>query len=47
MVYARLSAAIAVVSSERLAEAARAAGFQRIVLAASALSTDLLVAAAR
>jgi uroporphyrinogen-III synthase len=41
----RLCAATAVVSSERLAAAARAAGFQRIVTAASALSADLLDAA--
>ena len=47
LVYARLSGAVAVVSSERLAEAARTAGFQRIVVAASALSAELLAAAAR
>jgi uroporphyrinogen-III synthase len=47
VVYARLSGAVAVVSSERLAEAARVAGFQRIVVAASALSAELLAAAAR
>jgi len=35
------------VSSERLAAAARAAGFSRIVLAASAVADDLLAAAAR
>ncbi|GGY34652.1 hypothetical protein GCM10008098_29820 [Rhodanobacter panaciterrae] len=45
--WARLCAATAVVSSERLAAAARAAGFSRIVLAASALSADLLDAARR
>ena len=44
---ARLLAATAVVSSERLATAARAAGFARIVTAASALSADLLGAAIR
>lgn len=44
---ARWLAATAVVSSERLAAAAHAAGFARIVLAASALSTDLLDAALR
>lgn len=43
--WARVSAATAVVSSERLAAAAREAGFQRIVRAASALSADLLQAA--
>ena len=41
----RLFAATAVVSSERLASAARAAGFARVALAASALSADLLGAA--
>lgn len=45
--FAALTQAVAVVSSERLAEAARAAGFHRMVLADSALSTDLLAAAAR
>lgn len=40
-----LSAATAVVSSERLAAAASAAGFRRIVRAASALSAELLQAA--
>ncbi len=45
--WARLTAATAVVSSERLADAARAAGFVRIVLAGSALSADLLDAARR
>lgn len=43
--WTRLCAATAVTSSERLATAARAAGFQRIVTAASALSADLLAAA--
>jgi uroporphyrinogen-III synthase len=41
----RLVAATVVVSSERLAVAARAAGFARIAMAASALSADLLHAA--
>jgi uroporphyrinogen-III synthase len=44
--WAALSAATAVVSSERLAVAAGSAGFYRIVQAASALSADLLQAAA-
>ncbi len=44
---ARLRAATAVVSSERLAAAARSAGFTRIELATSALADDLLAAAAR
>ncbi|HZX70791.1 MAG TPA: uroporphyrinogen-III synthase [Rhodanobacter sp.] len=44
---ARLRAAIAVVSSERLAVAAGEAGFRRIELACSALADDLLAAAAR
>lgn len=44
---ARFCAATAVVSSERLAEAARAAGFRRVLVAASALATDLLAAAAK
>jgi len=44
--WARLCATVAVVSSERLATAAHAAGFARIVPAASALSADLLDAAA-
>lgn len=44
--WARLSAATAVVSSQRLAEAARAAGFRRVRQASSALS-DYLLAAAR
>ena len=43
---ARLRAAVVVVSSERLAQAARAAGFARIVQAESALAADLLKAAA-
>jgi uroporphyrinogen-III synthase len=38
---------VAVASSERLAQAAHAAGFARVVVAASALATDLLAAAAR
>ena len=45
--WTRLCAATAVASSERLAVAARAAGFRRTVLAASALSADLLDAAMR
>lgn len=44
---ARLCAAVAVASSERLAQAARGAGFSRIVQAASANARDLLDAAAR
>ena len=44
---ARLQAATAVVSSERMAAAARSAGFARIELASSALADDLLAAAAR
>jgi uroporphyrinogen-III synthase len=44
---ARLLAATAVVSSDRLASAARDAGFVRIALATSALSADLLDAAKR
>ena len=44
---ARLFATTAVVSSERLASAARDAGFARIALATSALSADLLDAARR
>lgn len=43
---ARLQTVVAVVSSERLAAAARAAGFARIVQAASAGAGDLLAAAA-
>lgn len=43
--WTRLCAATAVVSSERLATAARSAGFTRIVIAASAFSADLLDAA--
>jgi uroporphyrinogen-III synthase len=42
----RLASFIAIVSSERLALAARAAGFSRIHMAASANATDLLAAAA-
>jgi len=45
--FARLCAAVAVVSSERLAEAAQGAGFKRVRVAASALSENLLAAAAR
>ena len=45
--WSRLCAATAVVSSERLAAAARAAGFTHIVQAASALSADLLGATVR
>jgi uroporphyrinogen-III synthase len=45
--WARLCAATAVVSSERLAEVARAAGFRRIRVAASAVSADLLAEAGR
>jgi uroporphyrinogen-III synthase len=45
--WATLSAATAVVSSERLAVAARETGFRQIVRAASALSADLLQAAAK
>jgi len=41
----RLCVALAVVSSERLAAAARAAGFTRVRLAASARASDLLAAA--
>ncbi len=44
---ARWLTATAVVSSDRLTEAARSAGFTRIVRAASALSADLLDAAPR
>ncbi|TAL75359.1 MAG: uroporphyrinogen-III synthase [Rhodanobacter sp.] len=44
---AHLCAAVAVVSSERLAQAAQEAGFRRSVLAASANAADLLAAAAR
>jgi uroporphyrinogen-III synthase len=43
----RWLAITAVVSSERLAAAARAAGFTRIVVADSALASDLLAAAAQ
>lgn len=45
-VFARLCQAVAVASSERIAEAARAVGFRRVVVAASALSDHLLAAAA-
>jgi uroporphyrinogen-III synthase len=45
--WARLCAATAVVSSERLAALARDGGFSHIVLASSALSADLLGAAVR
>lgn len=45
--YAALTGAIAVVSSERLAEVAREAGFKGVVVAASAMGADLLAAAAR
>lgn len=45
--WARLRGLVAVASSERLAEAARGAGFSRVRVATSALSTDLLAAAAR
>ena len=44
--WSSLAAAVAVVSSERLAQAARAAGFVRIRRATSALGADLLAAAA-
>jgi uroporphyrinogen-III synthase len=44
-VYAALCAAVAVVSSERVAELARGAGFARVVVAASAMGADLLAAA--
>jgi uroporphyrinogen-III synthase len=43
----RLCAATAVVSSERLADIAAAAGFARITQAASAMADDLLAAALR
>lgn len=43
--WARLCAATAVVSSERLAMAARTAGFERVCVANSAGSADLLAAA--
>jgi uroporphyrinogen-III synthase len=45
--YAQLIRAVAIASSERLAEAAHAAGFRRVAVAASALSDNLLAAAAR
>lgn len=44
---ARLRATTAVVSSERMAAAARTAGFNHVELAASAVSDDMLAAAAR
>lgn len=43
-VWTHLCGAVAVVSSERLREAARAAGFRRVRLARSALADDLLSA---
>ncbi|WP_266170388.1 uroporphyrinogen-III synthase [Dyella subtropica] len=43
----RFFAATAITSSERLAEAARGAGFKQVRIAASALSADLLAEAAR
>lgn len=43
--FAALRAAVAVVSSERVAEVARGAGFTRVTVAASAMGADLLVAA--
>lgn len=46
-VFAGLKRAVAVASSERIAVAAREAGFLHIVIAASALSENLLAAAAR
>ncbi|KLD65773.1 uroporphyrinogen-III synthase [Dyella japonica] len=45
--FAQLIQAVAIASSERLAEAAHAAGFERVAVAASALSDNLLTAAAR
>jgi len=44
---AGLRRAVAVASSARLADAARAAGFTRVTMAESALAADLLQAAAR
>ena len=44
--YAQLIQAVAIASSERLAEAAHAAGFARVAVAASALSANLLATAA-
>ena len=44
--WTRLCAAVAVASSERLAALARAAGFARVCVAASAGSADLLAVAA-
>lgn len=46
-VFNHLRRAVAVASSDRLAEAAREAGFRRIEVADSALSENLLAAAAR
>ncbi|MBT2116361.1 uroporphyrinogen-III synthase [Dyella sp. LX-66] len=46
-VWSRLCTATAIASSERLAAAARAAGFARVRIAASAMAADLLAAAAR
>ncbi|MHA6206092.1 uroporphyrinogen-III synthase [Dyella soli] len=45
--FTRLRHAVAVASSDRLAEAARSAGFAHVEVAASALAADLLAAAAR
>jgi uroporphyrinogen-III synthase len=45
--FAQLIQAVAIASSERLAEAAHIAGFKRVAVAASALSDNLLTAAAR
>jgi len=45
--WARLCAATAIASSERLAAAARAAGFVRVRIARSAMAADLLAAAAQ
>ena len=45
--WARLCAATAIASSDRLAQAAQAAGFVRVRIAASALAADLLDEAAR
>ncbi|MCX7514500.1 uroporphyrinogen-III synthase [Frateuria sp. STR12] len=44
--WSRLCAVVAVVSSERLEEAARDAGFHQVLRAASAMPADLLAAAA-
>lgn len=46
VVFSVLCGSVAVVSSQRLAQVAREAGFARVVVAASAMGTDLLVAAA-